>query len=113
MKKATIRTYLKKNDRVMVITGKDKGKAGKIIRLDIDKGRAFVEGVNMVKRHTKPGPNTKGGILEKEASIHVSNIMLICPKCTDPVRISKKIFDDGAKVRICKKCGEEVPTEKK
>ena len=113
MKKAMINTSLRKNDRVMVVSGRDKGKTGKILMIDLQKGRAVVEGINRVKRHTKPGPTTKGGILDKEASIHLSNIMLICPACTDPVRISKKIIDDGSKVRICKKCGEEVPTEKK
>lgn len=108
-----ISTRLVKNDRVEVITGKDKGKAGKILVLDLGKGRAIVEGVNIVKRHTKPGPKTKGGILEKEAFIHLSNLMLICPKCTDPVRTAIKIHEDGSKSRVCKKCGEAIQAEKK
>ncbi len=108
-----VNTYLRKNDRVMVMTGKDRGKVGKIIAILTKKNRALVEGANIVKRHTKPGPNTRGGILEKEASIHLSNLMLICPKCTDPVRISRKILEDGTKVRVCKRCGEAIPTEAK
>jgi large subunit ribosomal protein L24 len=108
-----IKTYLRKNDRVMVMAGKDRGKVGKILAILPAKGRARVEGAQMVKRHTKPGPANSGGIIEKEASIHLSNLMLLCPKCTDPVRISRKILDDGSKVRLCKKCGEVIPTEAK
>ncbi len=109
----TIKTYLRKNDRVMVMAGRDRGKVGKIKLLLPNKYRAIVEGAQMVKRHTKPGPQSSGGIIEKEASIHISNLRLICPKCTDPVRISKKVLEDGTKVRICKKCGEVIPTESK
>ena len=108
-----IKTYLKKNDRVMVIAGKDKGKAGKIIRILPAKNRAVVEGAQMVKRHTKPGPTHSGGIIEKESSIHLSNLMLICPKCTDPVRISRKILEDGTRVRVCKRCGEALMADSK
>ncbi len=107
------KTYLRKNDRVMVMAGKDKGKVGRIKMIDLKKYRAIVEGAQIVKRHTKPGPRTSGGIIEKEAPIHISNLMLICPKCTDPVRIGKKILEDGSKVRVCKKCGEAIPTESK
>ncbi len=108
-----IRTYLRKNDRVMIMAGKDKGKVGKILTIVPAKQRAIVEGANIVKRHTKPGPGSRGGILEKEAPIHISNLMLICPKCTDPVRISRKVLENGNKVRICKKCGEVIPAESK
>jgi large subunit ribosomal protein L24 len=108
-----MKTYLKRNDRVMVIAGKDKGKTGKITRILSAKNRALVEGVQMVKRHTKPGPTHSGGIIEKEASIHVSNLMLICPKCTDPVRISRKTLEDGTRVRVCKKCGEALMADSK
>jgi large subunit ribosomal protein L24 len=103
-----VRTYLRKDDKVMVITGRDKGKAGKVLSIVTKKGRAVVEGVNMIKRHTRPGPGTQGGILEKEASVHLSNLMLVCPKCTDGVRILRKVLEDGKKVRICKKCGEVI-----
>jgi large subunit ribosomal protein L24 len=108
-----VKTYLRKNDRVMVMTGRDKGKVGKILSILPSKGRAVVEGAQIVKRHTRPGPGTSGGILEKESTIHLSNLMLICPKCTESTRIYKKILEDGSKVRVCKKCGEVIPTEKK
>ncbi len=103
-----VRTYLKKNDRVQVMAGKDKGKVGKILAIDLKKGRAVVEDANIVKRHTRPGPGTQGGIVEKPASIHISNLQLICPKCTDPVRIGFKLLEDGKKVRVCRKCGEII-----
>ncbi len=108
-----VKTYLRKNDRVMVMAGKDRGKVGKILAILSSKGRARVEGAQMIKRHSKPGPASSGGIIEKEASIHLSNLMLLCPKCTDPVRISRKTLEDGSKVRLCKKCGEVIPTEAK
>ncbi len=104
---------IRKNDRVQVITGKDRGKVGKVLRVIPRKSRAIVEGVNIVKKHQKPTPGSQGGIIEKEASIHISNLMLICPKCTDPVRVGYKILEDGSKVRICKKCGEVIPVEAK
>lgn len=107
-----IKTNLRKNDRVIVIAGKDKSKTGKIIEILSDKYRARVEGINLVKKHIKPGPNSKGGIVEKEASIHISNLMLICPKCTEPTRISHKILEDGRRIRICKKCGDAITAEK-
>ena len=107
------KTYLRKNDRVMVMAGKDKGKVGRIKMIDLKRYRAIVEGAQIIKRHTKPGPRSSGGIIEKEAAIHISNLMLICPKCTDPTRIGKKVLEDGSKVRVCKKCGEAIPTESK
>ena len=98
---------LKKNDKVMVTSGKEKGKIGSILKLDALKGRVVVEKVNMVKRHTRPGgTNAQGGIIEKEAPIHLSNLMLVCSKCAEPTRIGKQILEDGSKVRFCKKCGE-------
>lgn len=98
---------LKKNDKVIVTSGKEKGKIGSILKLDALKGRVIVEKVNMVKRHTRPGgANAQGGIIEKEAPIHLSNLMLVCGKCAEPTRIGKQILEDGSKVRICKKCGE-------
>lgn len=104
-----LKTYIKKDDRVMVIVGKDRGKIGKVLRIIPKKYRALVEKVNIAKRHTRPGPLSKeGGIIEKEASIHISNLMLVCPKCTDSVRIGFKTLEDGKKVRICRKCGESI-----
>lgn len=111
MRNTRIKTFLKTQDKVEVIAGRDKGKIGRIISIDLVKARVCVEGINIIKRHTKPGPQSKGGIIEKEAPIHISNVMLICPKCAGPVRIGKKILDDGSKVRICKKCGEAIKTE--
>lgn len=103
------KTHLKMNDRVEVITGKDKGRVGKIIRIDAREGVAIVEKINMIKRHTKPSQlNQQGGIIEKEAPIHVSNLMLICPKCSKTVRLGKTILENGSKVRTCKKCNESV-----
>jgi len=107
------KTSLKKNDKVLVISGRDNGKSGKILKILNSSNRALVEGVNMVKKHNKPTPTSSGGIIEKEAPIHLSNLMIICPKCTEGTRISKKILEDKTKTRICKKCGEEIPEEKK
>ena len=99
-------TYLKVNDQVEVIAGKEKGSVGKVLRLFHDKNRALVDKVNLVKRHMKPTmENQQGGIIEKEAPIHVSNLMLICSKCAKPVRIGNKVLEDGSKARYCKKCG--------
>ncbi|MEN8142758.1 MAG: 50S ribosomal protein L24 [Thermodesulfobacteriota bacterium] len=100
---------IKLNDQVEVIAGKDKGLVGKVIRSYRDKDQIIVEKVNMIKRHTKPNmANQQGGIIEKEAPIDVSNVMLLCPKCSKATRVGSKVLDDGAKVRICKKCGESV-----
>lgn len=101
--------YLKQNDQVEVIAGKDKGRVGKILRVYRNNERAVVEKINMIKRHTKPNAmNQQGGIIEKEAPVHVSNLMLVCPKCSKTVRIGRKILEDGSKVRICKKCNETI-----
>jgi large subunit ribosomal protein L24 len=98
---------MKKNDKVIVISGKEKGKIGTILKVDYEKDRAVVEKVNMMKRHSRPGgKQAQGGIIEKEAPLHVSNLMLICGKCAEPTRIGKRTLEDGSKVRVCKKCGE-------
>ncbi|MCK4379082.1 MAG: 50S ribosomal protein L24 [Deltaproteobacteria bacterium] len=97
---------VKKGDKVMVIAGKDKEKSGKIKKVDFEKKRVVVEKLNMIKRHTKPGMGTQGGILEKEASIHLSNVMPICSKCDKPVRVGYKVLADQSKVRVCKRCDE-------
>jgi len=101
--------HIKKNDTVKVIAGKEKGKTGKVLRIVTKKGRAIVEKLNMVKRHMRPGPQSRqGGILEREAPIHISNLMLICSKCTDSTRVGYKILEDSRKVRYCKKCKEGI-----
>ncbi len=98
---------IKKNDRVMIIAGRDRGKIGKVLRLVPKKDRVVVERVNIIKRHTRPTQAApQGGIIEKEAPIHVSNVMVVCGKCGDPVRVGKKLLEDGRRVRYCKKCGE-------
>jgi large subunit ribosomal protein L24 len=100
---------IKKNDTVMIIAGKDKGKKGRIMRIVAKKDGALVEKLNMIKRHLRPGPQSRqGGILEKEAPIHISNLMLVCSKCTDPTRVGYRYLDDGKKVRFCKKCNEVI-----
>lgn len=103
----TPRIHVKKGDTVVVITGKDKGQKGKVISVEPAKGRVYVEGVNIVKRHTRPTQKLRqGGILEKEAPIASSNVMLYCSKCKNATRLGKKILADGSKARVCKKCGE-------
>lgn len=100
--------HVKKGDTVQVITGKDSGKKGKILTVDTQNSRVVVEGLNVVKRHTKPTQaNPRGGIIEKEAALASSNVMIYCDKCKEPVRINKKILTDGKKVRICNQCGEQ------
>jgi|YelNatPaOPRAMG01_1025707.scaffolds.fasta_scaffold03811_14 large subunit ribosomal protein L24 len=100
---------IKKNDVVMVIAGKEKGKTGKVLKVLKKKDRVIVEKLNMVKRHLRPGRySQEGGILEREAPIHISNVMLLCPKCTKPTRVGYKFLDDGRKVRYCKKCNEII-----
>lgn len=99
--------FIKKNDKVIVRKGKEKGKIGSVLVVDSEKARAVVEKVNMVKRHSKPGgKNTQGGIIEKESPVHISNLMIVCNRCAEPSRIGKRILEDGSKVRYCKKCGE-------
>lgn len=101
--------HIKKNDSVMVIAGKEKGKTGKVLRIIPKKDRAIVEKLNMVKRHMRPGQYSRqGGIVEKESGIHISNLMLVCSKCTDPTRVGVKILENDQKVRYCKKCGEVI-----
>ena len=100
---------IKKNDKVIVTAGKEKGKIGSVLKIDSRKGRAFVEKINMVKRHSKPSMQTgQGGIIEKEAPLNLSNVMIVCNKCTAPTRIGSRRLEDGSKVRICKKCGEPI-----
>jgi len=99
-------TPIRKNDNVLVITGKNRGARGRVLRIDPAKNRLIVEGVNIIKRHTKPNPqkNIKGGVVEREASIHASNVQLVCPECGKQTRVGRKVLGDGRKVRVCRKC---------
>jgi large subunit ribosomal protein L24 len=101
--------YLKKDDKVKIIAGKDKGKIGKVLRVDRKKNRVLVENINMVKRHTRPSAkNRQGGVVESEAPIPWSNIMLMCGKCMSASRIRHQRLEDGKKLRVCVKCGEAL-----
>jgi len=97
---------LKKGDKVKVVAGKEKGKTGKILKVVADKDKVVVEKLNFVKRHQKPDAKGKGGIVEKEGPIHISNVMLLCNKCEMGVRVGHKVLEDGKKVRACTKCHE-------
>lgn len=98
---------IKKEDTVLVTDGKDRGKRGRVLAVFPDKQRIIVEGVNMIKKHMKPNRQyQQGGIIEKEASLSRSNVMLVCPKCDSPTRMGALMLADGRKVRSCKKCGE-------
>ena len=100
---------IRKGDEVLVITGKDKGKRGKVLRVIRKENRVVVEGVNIIKKHVKPrGMGQTGGIIQQEAPIHISNVMLICTKCGKPTRVGFRILEDKTKVRICKKCKEVI-----
>ena len=105
--------HFRRNDQVIVIAGDDRGKSGRILKVLRGTGRLIVEKVNFVKRHTKPrGQNRQGGILEKEASVHASNVMHLCPKCQLGVRITVKDASDGKRERYCRRCGETIPRVK-
>jgi len=104
-----MRARIKKNDTVMVIAGRERGKTGKVLRVLSSKERALIERLNLVKRHQKPrGPQTPSGIVEKEAPIHLSNIMIMCDKCNAPVRMGKRLLEDGRSVRTCRRCGDQL-----
>jgi len=101
--------HIKKDDKVKIITGKDKGKIGKVLKVIRKKDRILIEHINIVKRHSKPSAkNRQGGILETESPIHWSNVMLMCNKCMTPIRIKMQRLDDGKKIRICRKCNEII-----
>jgi large subunit ribosomal protein L24 len=106
---------IKKNDTVMILTGRDKKKRGRVLEFMNDRQRLLVEGVNMVKRHVKAGRDPKaprGGIIEVAASVHISNVKLICSKCGKPTSASIRKLDDGKKIRFCKNCNESLDKEK-
>ncbi len=100
---------LKKEDKVLILSGKDKGKSGKIIRVDRLKHRVYVENVNIMKKTTKPTQNApQGGFIEKENFINASNVMLECPQCNKPTRVAHRVLESGKKLRSCKKCNEII-----
>ncbi len=99
---------IKKGDIVQVLTGKEKGKTGKVLNILKKKNRVVVEKLNLIKKHQKPDAKGKGGIVEKEGSIHLSNVMLFCSKCNSGARAGFKVLEDGEKVRFCKKCNETM-----
>ncbi|MCQ2531978.1 MAG: 50S ribosomal protein L24 [Saccharofermentans sp.] len=106
--------HVKKDDQVVVISGKDKGTTGKVLKTEPSTGRVYVEGANMVKKHQKARSQTDpSGIIEREGSIDASNVKLVCPKCGKATRVAMKVNEDGSKDRVCKKCGAVIDTVKK
>ena len=106
---ASVKLHVKKNDMVKVVAGKERGKTGKVLRVFPDKGRVVVENLNVVKRHTRPSQlNPEGGIVEKEAPISISNVMVVCGSCNEATRTGVRTLEDGSKSRFCKKCNASV-----
>ncbi len=109
---AMVKAKIKKNDTVMVIKGRDRGKTGKVTRVMPREGRLIVERLNIVKRHSKPrGAASPGGIVEKEAPLPITNVMVFCDRCNAPVRVGWKANADGSKSRICRRCNEALGNE--
>lgn len=100
---------IKRDDMVLVIAGKDRGKQGQVRQVLADKDRVIVQGINMIKRHMRPrAMGTQAGIIEKEAPLHLSNVMLICMSCNKAARVRSRVRQDGVKVRVCRRCGEDI-----
>ena len=110
LKMSKLRTPVRKNDNVIVMTGKNRGKRGRVLQVLPARNRVVIEGVNFVKHHTRPNPraNVKGGIVEREAPLHASNVQIVCPECGLPTRIGRQLLGDGRKVRVCRKCDGAV-----
>jgi large subunit ribosomal protein L24 len=101
--------HVRRGDTVGVIAGRERGKRGKVLRVLQDKGRVLIEKVNMIKKHQRPTQKLRqGGIIEREGSVHLSNVLLVCSRCDRPVRTGIKILADKRKQRVCKKCGESI-----
>jgi large subunit ribosomal protein L24 len=105
------KVHVKKGDRVMVTAGRDRGRQGKVLRVLPNERRAIVEGMNFIKKHTRPNPQrrVKGGILEKEAPLRLDNLKVVCPECDKPSRVGRKALEDDTTVRYCKSCGATLP----
>lgn len=99
---------IRKKDKVVVKMGKDKGKTGEVLKVFPAASRVIVSKINFIKRHTRATQTTPGGITEKESSIHISNVQLICPKCDQPTRVKIDHLSDGKKIRVCRRCGEMI-----
>ncbi|MFH0933034.1 MAG: 50S ribosomal protein L24 [Nitrospirota bacterium] len=100
---------IKKNDTVVIITGREKGKKGRVISVFPSEDKLLIEKINIIKRHMKPSKKyTQGGIIEKEAPLHISKVMLLCPKCGKPTRIGNTVLSEGKKARACKRCREVI-----
>lgn len=109
MNPAAVKTKIRKNDTVMVIKGRERGKTGKVLRVIPSESRVVIERLNLVKRHSKArGPGSAGGIVEKEAAIQLANVMILCERCNKPVRIGIKFGGDEGKTRICRNCQEPL-----
>ena len=95
-----------REDTVYVIAGRDRGKSGRVLRVQHGRNRALVEGINLVRKAVKANPskNIKGGVVESEVSVHISNLQVVCPECNTPTRVGRKILEDGSRVRVCRKC---------
>lgn len=102
--------HIKRNDQVVVLGGKDRGKTGKVLRVLLDSNRAIVEGLNYIHKHTRANPqrNIKGGILPKESPIHISKLMVVCKRCSERTRVGYSLMQDGRKVRVCRNCDEPL-----
>ena len=102
--------HVKKDDQVLVLGGKDRGKTGRVLRILPSRGRVIVENVNVIRRHTRPNPqkNIQGGVVERESPLDISNLMVICRECSKPTRVGYSLLSDGKKVRVCRKCGGTI-----
>lgn len=106
---AVARLRVKKGDTVVVLSGKDKDRRGKVIRVLPASGKVIVEGINIIKRHTKPSRTVpQGGVIERPGPMYVAKVMVVCPKCNKPTRVGRSVAEDGELVRVCKKCGVEM-----
>lgn len=103
------KVHVKKGDSVKIMAGEDAGKTGKVLTVDPSKERVVVDGVNIIKKHSRPTrTNPQGGVIERPGTVHASNVMLVCPNCDEAVRIGKSRAADGSVVRLCKRCGKAI-----